>query len=89
MSDSNTETSGRTLIGKVVSNKMTKTVTVRVDRKVPHPLYGKYMVRSRKYLAHAEQDLNEGDTVEIREGRPMSKRKNWVVTRRLVEAIQV
>lgn len=89
MSDSNTETSGRTLIGKVVSNKMTKTVTVRVDRKVPHSLYGKYMVRSRKYLAHAEQDLNEGDTVEIREGRPMSKRKNWVVIRRLVEAIQV
>lgn len=81
--------SGRTLIGKVVSNKMTKTVAVLVERKMPHPLYGKYMVRSRKYLAHAETELNEGDTVEIQEGRPMSKRKNWVVTRRLVEAIQI
>ena len=81
--------SARTLIGKVVSNKMQKTVSVRVERKVPHPLYGKYMVRSKKYLAHAETALNEGDTVEIQEAPPRSKRKSWVVTRRLVEAIRV
>lgn len=88
MSDSKTG-SARTLVGKVVSNKMQKTVSVRVDRKVAHALYGKYMVRSKKYLAHAETELNEGDTVEIQETKPMSKRKAWVVTKRLVEAVQI
>ena len=52
----------RTLVGRVVSNKMQKTVTVLVERKVKHPVYGKYMVRSTRYHAHAEQPYNEGDT---------------------------
>jgi small subunit ribosomal protein S17 len=79
----------RTLVGKVVSAKMDKTVAVLVERRMAHPLYRKYIVRSKKYLAHAEQPYNEGDTVEIQEGRPISKRKSWIVTRRLAEAVQV
>ena len=58
----------RTLVGKVVSNKMQKTVTVLVERKVKHPLYGKFVLVSKKYHAHCESnDLTEGDTVEISE----------------------
>jgi small subunit ribosomal protein S17 len=71
----------RTLVGRVVSNKMQKTVTVLVERKVQHPVYGKYMVRSTRYHAHADDSYNEGDTVEIRESRPYSRTKSWVVTR--------
>jgi small subunit ribosomal protein S17 len=73
----------RTLTGRVTSNKMTKTVTVLIERKVKHPLYGKYITRSTKYHAHTEEALNEGDLVEIKECRPMSKTKNWLVVRRL------
>jgi small subunit ribosomal protein S17 len=76
----------RTLIGRVVSNKMDKTVTVLVERKVRHPVYGKYVVRSTKFRAHDESDrINEGDLVEISETRPISKTKAWTVTR-VVEA---
>jgi small subunit ribosomal protein S17 len=75
----------RTLVGRVVSNKMQKTVTVLVERKVKHPIYGKYIVKSTKYHAHTESALNEGDTVEIQESRPISKTKAWKVAR-LVEA---
>ena len=75
----------RTLVGRVVSNKMQKTVTVLVERKVKHAIYGKYIVKSTKYHAHAETPLNEGDTVEIRESRPISKTKAWKVAR-LVQA---
>jgi small subunit ribosomal protein S17 len=75
----------RTLIGRVTSNKMQKTVTVLVERKVKHPIYGKYIVKSTKYHAHTETPINEGDTVEIQESRPISKTKAWKVTR-LVEA---
>jgi small subunit ribosomal protein S17 len=72
----------RTLIGRVVSNKMDKTVTVLVERKVKHPVYGKYVVRSTKFHAHDESDrINEGDLVEIAETRPISKTKAWTVTR--------
>ncbi len=79
----------RTLVGRVVSNKMNKTVTVLIERKVKHPLYGKYLVRSKKYHAHDETDqYNEGDMVEIAETRPMSRTKAWTVTR-LVEAARV
>ena len=73
----------RTLTGRVVSNKMKKTVTVLVERKVKHPVYGKYMVQSTKYHAHTEEALAEGDTVEIQECRPISKTKTWVVTRKV------
>jgi small subunit ribosomal protein S17 len=75
----------RTLTGRVVSNKMQKTVTVLVERRVKHPLYAKYIVRSKKYHAHTEDSYREGDLVEIRESRPISRTKAWVVAR-LVEA---
>ena len=77
----------RTLVGRVVSNKMDKTVTVLVERKVKHPVYGKYVVRSTKLHAHDEKNaLNEGDLVEIAETRPMSKTKAWKVTRVVLAA---
>lgn len=76
----------RTLVGRVVAAKMQKTVTVLIERKVKHPLYGKYIVRSKKYHAHDEAgQYKEGDLVEIAECRPLSKTKAWTVTR-LVEA---
>lgn len=72
----------RTLIGKVVSDKMDKTVTVLIERYVKHPLYGKIIMRSNKYHAHDETNqVKAGDTVEIQEGRPISKTKAWTVTR--------
>jgi small subunit ribosomal protein S17 len=78
-------TNTRTLVGRVVSDKRSKTVTVLVERRVKHELYGKIVARSRKYHAHDEDgSYHMGDTVEIAETRPMSKTKNWVVTR-LVE----
>jgi small subunit ribosomal protein S17 len=73
----------RTLTGRVVSNKMQKTVTVLIERKVKHPLYGKYVTRSTRYHAHTEDALNEGDLVEIQECRPMSRTKAWRVVRLL------
>ncbi|MDZ7812702.1 30S ribosomal protein S17 [Ideonella sp.] len=80
-----TTTNTRTLVGRVVSDKRSKTVTVLVERRVKHELYGKIVARSRKYHAHDEKgEYHMGDTVEIAESRPISKTKNWVVTR-LVE----
>ncbi len=76
----------RTLVGRVVSTKMQKTVTVLVERRVMHPVYRKYIVRSTKYHAHAETPYNEGDLVEIQEGRPISRTKSWSVAR-LVRAV--
>ena len=71
----------RTLSGRVVSNKMDKTITVLVERKVKHPLIGKVMVKSNKVHAHDEaNECNEGDLVVISESRPLSKTKNWVVS---------
>lgn len=79
----------RTLVGKVVSDKMDKTVTVLVERRVKHPLYGKIVVRSNKYHAHDESnEVKAGDTVEIQEGRPVSKTKAWTVIR-VVQAAQI
>ena len=75
----------RTLIGRVVSDKMQKTVTVLVERQVKHALYGKYVGHSKKYHAHDEAgQYKMGDTAEIAESRPISRTKAWVVTR-LVE----
>lgn len=72
----------RTLVGKVVSDKMDKTVTVLIERHVRHPLYNKIIMRSNKYHAHDETNqAKAGDTVEIQEGRPISKTKAWTVTR--------
>jgi small subunit ribosomal protein S17 len=72
MNDSVKTSLKRTLVGRVVSDKMDKTVTVLVERRVKHPLYGKYVVRSKKYHAHDEANTcNEGDLVEIQETRPL------------------
>jgi small subunit ribosomal protein S17 len=80
----------RTLVGRVVSNKMDKTVTVQVERRVKHPVYGKYVVRTTKYHAHDETNrVNEGDLVEIAETRPLSKTKTWTVRRVVQQAVQV
>ena len=79
--------SQRTLVGRVVSDKRTKTVTVLVERRVTHDLYGKIVGRSRKYHAHDEKgEFKMGDTVEIAESRPISKTKSWVVTRLVQKA---
>jgi len=77
----------RTLTGRVVSDKMNKTVTVLVERKVKHPLYGKIMVRSKKYHAHDEQnEFHDGDMVMIEECRPIAKTKAWRVIKLLEKA---
>ena len=80
----------RTLIGKVVSDKRAKTVTVLVERRVKHELYGKIVTKSSKYHAHDENgEYKLGDIVEIAESRPLSKTKNWVVTRLVQKAALV
>lgn len=72
-------------IGVVTSTKMDKTITVLVDRKLRHPIYGKFVKKSKKFLAHDEKnECNEGDRVKITETRPLSKRKRW----RLSEIIE-
>jgi len=72
-------------LGVVVSNKMEKSIVVAVKRKEKHPIYGKFVNKTRKFVAHDEENAcNEGDFVRIMETRPMSKRKNW----RLVEIIE-
>ena len=77
----------RRLVGRVVSDKRVKTVTVLVERRVTDELYGKIVGRSRKYHAHDEKgEFKMGDTVEIAESRPISKTKSWVVTRLVQKA---
>ncbi|MEM8593954.1 MAG: 30S ribosomal protein S17 [Pseudomonadota bacterium] len=71
---------GRTVSGKVTSNKMDKTITVVIERRVKHPLYGKYITRSSKVHAHDEENVcNIGDLVTIVESRPLSKTKSWAL----------
>lgn len=78
----------RTLVGKVVSDKMNKTVTVLIERHVKHPLYDKIIVRTSRYHVHDERNQGKvGDVVEIQEGRPISKTKAWTLTN-LVKAAQ-
>jgi len=82
-----TTSTKRTLTGRVVSDKMDKTVTVLVERRVKHPLYGKFITRSRKYHAHDEKnEFKPGDTVMIEECRPLSKTKAWRVARLIEKA---
>jgi small subunit ribosomal protein S17 len=77
----------RKLVGRVVSDKRSKTVTVLVERRVTDELYGKIVGRSRKYHAHDEKgEYKMGDMVEIAESRPISKTKSWVVTRLVQKA---
>ena len=78
----------RTLTGVIVSKSGDKTVVVRVERRVQHPLYKKFIRRSKKYHAHSEDpNVQEGDTVEIAETRPISKTKAWKVTKLVAKAI--
>ena len=80
----------RTLIGRVVSDKMDKTVTVLVERRVKHPMYDKIIVRSKKYHAHnQENQAKAGDLVEIQESRPISKSKSWAVVRLLEKSVSI
>ncbi len=75
----------KTRIGQVVSNKMEKSVTVAIERKVKHPIYGKFVKTTTKFLAHDEKnECNIGDTVSIMEIRPLSKNKRW----RVVEILE-
>jgi small subunit ribosomal protein S17 len=77
----------RTFVGKVVSDKRTKTVTVLVERRTMHELYGKIVGKSSKYHAHDERsEYKMGDVVEITESRPISKTKSWIVTRLVKKA---
>ncbi len=72
-------------IGVVSSNKMDKTITVLIERKLKHPIYGKFVKKSKKFFVHDENnECNEGDTVKITETRPLSKNKSW----RLVEIVE-
>ena len=81
---SNSETNGRTMVGKIVSDKMQKTIVVMIERTVKHPKYGKIMKRRTKVHAHDENQIGKiGNTVRIRESRPISKMKSW----KLVEVI--
>jgi len=80
---------GKTLTGKVVSSKMQKTITVAVERYVPHPEYGKYQRRTTKFFAHDENnESREGDTVAIEECRPLSRHKSWRLVRIISRAEQ-
>jgi len=80
----------RTVVGEVVSDKRTKTVTVLVERRVMHELYGKIVAKSSKYHAHDEKgEYKLGDVIEITESKPISKTKNWVATRLVEKAAAV
>lgn len=89
MSDNKETKTLRTVEGRVVSNKMDKTVTVLVERQVKHALYGKYIKRSTKLHAHdADNACNEGDVVRVTEIAPMSKTKNWRVVEVVTRAVE-
>ena len=80
----------RTATGRVVSNKMDKTVTVLIERRVKHPVYGKYITRSSKIHAHDENnECGIGDVVTVQETRPISKSKSWKLLRVEESAVQV
>jgi small subunit ribosomal protein S17 len=85
-----TEQTTRTVQGRVVSNKMDKTITIVVERKVKHPIYGKFIKRTTKLHAHDETNqCNEGDVVTVRECRPLSKSKNWMLVEIVTKAVQL
>ena len=80
----------RSVEGKVVSNRANKTISVSVERRLKHPLYGKYISRTTKYLAHdAENECGIGDIVVIEECRPLSKNKSWQLQRVVERAVVV
>jgi small subunit ribosomal protein S17 len=80
----------RTLVGKVVSDKRSKTITVLIERRTKHELYGKIVAKTSKYHAHDEtNEYKNGDVVEISESRPISKTKAWVVTKLVQKAREI
>ncbi len=84
------QTGVRTVTGKVVSNKMDKSIVVLVERRMKHPIYGKYVKRSTKMRAHDEaNECRMGDVVTIKESRPMSKTKSWVLEKIDERAIEL
>ena len=93
MSEAQTATKAkvvRTFVGRVVSDKRSKTVTVLIERRVKHELYGKIVAKSSKYHAHDEKgEYKMGDTIEITESRPISKTKNWVVSKLIQKAAAI
>jgi small subunit ribosomal protein S17 len=90
MSENDTEKTARTVSGKVVSNKMNKSIVVLIERRVKHPVYGKYVKRSTKIHAHdVNNDCLQGDEVTIREVAPISKTKSWSLVSIDVRATQV
>ncbi|MBQ0798450.1 MAG: 30S ribosomal protein S17 [Porticoccaceae bacterium] len=85
-----TEKSARTLSGKVVSDKMDKSVTVLIERRVKHPVYGKVISKSTKIKAHDENnDCNAGDLITIAETRPLSKSKSWKLVEIVERAVEI
>lgn len=85
MSENITRKERKQRTGRVVSNRMDKSITVAVGRQIKHPIYGKFITKTTKYMAHDENnDANIGDLVSIMETRPLSKRKRW----RLIEVIE-
>ena len=87
MTDTNADTRNmrKTRVGKVVSDKMQKTVVVQIERRVPHPVYGKMVTRTKRLKAHDEENMAKtGDTVRITETRPLSKDKRW----RVIEIVE-
>ena len=81
------EKNKKQIVGRVVSTKMDKTITVSVERRLKHPIYGKYVKKTKKFLAHDEtNDCNDGDLVKITESRPLSKNKRWRLTEVLERA---
>jgi small subunit ribosomal protein S17 len=77
------------LTGTVISDRMTKTVVVAVERQVRHPVYGKIQRKTSTFVAHDEHQARVGDTVAIAESRPLSRRKRWIVTRVVAKAAEV
>jgi len=85
MSENITRKERKQRTGRVVSNRMDKSITVAVDRQIKHPIYGKFITKTTKYMAHDENnEANIGDLVKIMETRPLSKRKRW----RLIEVLE-
>lgn len=83
------EVRARTVKGRVISNKMDKSITVLIERRVKHPVYGKYLTKSSKVHAHDEaNECNEGDTVTVKEVRPISKTKTWMLVSIVERAVQ-
>lgn len=83
------QSNSRTAVGRVMSNKMEQSATVQVERRIKHPIYGKYMRRSKKYHVHDEKnELNIGDLVQIKECRPLSKTKSWTLDKVLTAAAE-